>query len=128
MILCPESPKLTSDLLISQQNPIILRYLSSLAPSHQTGLHRLLIVHGECALCRQQLPDPAVTHGLSLRRKEGTTVLGKHSPLQPLGRRGAATKVITFSFSLCSENLGFTRKCVLWIGLNLTTVLSVKVV
>ena len=26
-----------------------------------------------------------------LGRKEGTTVLGKHSPLQPLGRRGAAT-------------------------------------
>ena len=91
MILCPESPELTSDLLKSQQNPIILRYQSSLVPAHQTGLHRLLIVHGECALCRQQLPDPAVTHGLSLRRKEGTTVLGKHSPLQPLGRRGAAS-------------------------------------
>ena len=49
-------------------------------------------MHGECALCRRQLPDPAVTHGLSLLgRKEGTTVLGKHSPLQPLGRRGAAS-------------------------------------
>ena len=130
MTLCPESPKLTSDLLISQQNPIILRYQSSLVPSHQTGLHRLLIVHGECALCRQQLPDPAVTHGLSLlgARKAPRCSASTVHCSRSAGEELLLTKVIIFSFSLWSDNIDFTRKSVLWIGLNFTAVLSVKVV
>ena len=92
-------------------------------------MHRLLIVHGECALCRQQLPDPAVTHSLSsgARKAPRCSASTVHCS-RSAGEELLLTKVITFSFSLGSDNLDFTWKCALWIGLNLTSVLSVKVV